>query len=247
MRMKPVLDLARFLDIATNPEPYAIFESSSAGFQVWCTPQDHPLGWEGVQMIAGTFSKPCEYLGSVHWKWESEQIVALEIESSAYALAEQKPDEFCNLNEIPLGDKRRTIFNRGADIAWLQEKVTWLFEEAGIPLLPFDYEPAPLPQSEPFLLAHYVTDVDDYVVIVAPGIDPEEFCQPGYELADTIEVWEADDFPANVPLCPEYGDAEGDIEPDEGPLVEQFENASRLGEDGWLEADYEDRTSTFED
>ncbi len=36
-----------------------------------------------------------------------------------------------------------------------------------------------------------------------------------------------------------------DIEPDEGPLTEQYENAERLGDDNWLEAAYEDRVSGF--
>ena len=35
-------------------------------------------------------------------------------------------------------------------------------------------------------------------------------------------------------------------EDDEGPLVEQHENASRLGDDDWLESAYEDRISGFE-
>jgi hypothetical protein len=51
MRLKPVLDLARQLDIANNPEPIAIFEAGSAGFQVWCIPQDHPKGWDGIHMV----------------------------------------------------------------------------------------------------------------------------------------------------------------------------------------------------
>ena len=72
LRMKPVLDLARKLDIATNPDQEALFEAGSAGFQVWCTPEDHPAGWEGVPMISGTFSKPCEYVGGAHWKWGGE-------------------------------------------------------------------------------------------------------------------------------------------------------------------------------
>jgi len=75
--MKPVLDLARKLDIATNPDPCAIFEAGNGGFQVWCTGYDHPQGWNGIQMNSGAFSKPCEYVGSVIWKWDDDQIVAL--------------------------------------------------------------------------------------------------------------------------------------------------------------------------
>ncbi len=248
MRLKPVLDLARQLDIATNPGPNAIFEAGSAGFQVWCTPGDHPKSWEDIQMIPGTFSKPCEYIGSAHWKWEQETIVALEIETSAYALSDQKPDAYCDWHEIPRGEKRRTIFNRDNDIEWLKEKITWLFEQAGVPLPPFEYEQAPLSQLGPYILAHYIaSDGDDYVVIVSPDIDPQEFCRPGYELTDTIEVWELGDFPADVPLIPASGFPELDMEPDEGPLVEQFENASRIGDDDWLEEAYEDRTGLAEE
>ena len=112
LRLKPVLDLARKLDIATNPEAKAIFEAGNGGFQVWCTPYDHPQGWNGITMHPGEFSKPCEYVGSAHWKWEDERIVALEIETSAYALADQKPGEYCNLKQIPKAFHRLTIFNR---------------------------------------------------------------------------------------------------------------------------------------
>jgi hypothetical protein len=247
--MRPVLNLARHFDIAINPEPEAVFEAGSAGFQVWCTPADHPKGWEGIEMIPGTFSKPCEYVGSVHWKWESEQIVALEIDTAAYALADQKADMYCDLNDIPRGERRRTIFNRDDDIEWLKGKIAWLFEQAGLPLLPFEYEQAPLSQLGPYMLAHFIaSDGDEYVVLISPNLDPQEFCQPGYELADTIEVWEASEFPADVTLRPELGDFDdSDIEPDEGPLVEQYENASRLGDDSWLEAAYEDSISGWDE
>lgn len=142
-RMKPVLDLARQLDIVTNPHPGAIFEAGSGGLQVWCTSQDHPQGWKGISMIPGAFSKPCEYVGSVHWRWDDDKIVALAIETTAYALAEQKPDEFCNLKEISQGFNRHMIFHRAADIDWLKEKVTWLFKTAGVPLPPFEHEQEP--------------------------------------------------------------------------------------------------------
>jgi hypothetical protein len=125
-RMQPVLDLARKLDIATNPAPTAIFEAGNAGFQVWCTPNDHPEGWDDIQMNAGAFSKPCEYVGSVHWKWEGEQIVALEISTTAYDLADHKPGEY----------NRQAIANREADIEWLVDKIVWLFEKAGVVMPP---------------------------------------------------------------------------------------------------------------
>lgn len=246
-KMKPVLDLARKLDIATNPHSAAIFEAGSGGFQVWCIPQDHPKGWDGIVMNPGAFSKPCEYVGSVHWKWEEDIIVGLEIETSAYALAEQKPDEFCNLTDIPRDFQRRTIFNRDADIEWLKEKITWLFGEAGVSVPPFEYKQAALSETGPYILAHYISDSDEYVVIVSPELDPQEFCKPGYEVAHTLEIWKAGDFPADVILRPDHEYQEAEIEPDEGPLVEQYENASRLGDDGWLEAAMEDSISGWDE
>ena len=245
--MKPVLDLAHKLDIATNPHHAAIFEAGSGGFQVWCTLQDHPKGWNDIVMNSGAFSKPCEYVGSVHWKWEAETIVGLEIETSAFALADQKPDEYGQMLNLVLDDHRRTIFNRDADIEWLKEKVTWLFEQAGVPLPPFHYKQAALSEIGPYILAHYISETDEYVVIVSPELDPEEFCKPGYEVVHTLEIWKAGDFPADVILRPDHEYQEMDTEPDEGPLVEQYENASRLGDDGWLEAALEDRISGWDE
>lgn len=242
-KMEPVLALARKLDIATNPHPAAIFEAGSGGFQVWCTPIDYHQGWNDIVMQAGSFSKPCEYVGSVNWKWEGDRIVGLEIETSAYALADQKPEEFCNLTDIPHGFKRRTIFNRDADIEWLKEKIAWLFAEAGAPLLPFEYKQAALSEMGPYLLAHYTSETEEYVVIVSPQLDPEKFCRPGYALAHTLAIWKAGDFPADVILRPEYGLQEAEVEPEENPLVGRHENAFRPSEESWLEAAYDDSVS----
>ena len=246
-RMKAVLDLAQLLDIASNPHPAAIFEAGNGGFQIWCTLQEKPKGWDGIEMNPGAFSKPCEYVGSAVWMWEDEKIVAIQIETSAYALADQKSDEYCNLTDIPEGFNRRTIFNRDDDIAWLKEKIVWLFAEAGVPILPFAYEQAALSDIGPYLLVHYASEEGEYVVIVSPGLDPQEFCKPGYEVVNTMELWNAGDFPADVILSPEDDFYEPDTEPDEGPFTEQYENASRLHDDDWLEAGWEDHISGWEE
>ena len=240
-RMKPVLDLARSLDIATNPYPSAIFEAGNGGFTVWCTPRDHPQGWKGISMVRGAFAKPCEYVGSVLWRWDEDRIVGLHLETSAHALADQKPDEYCNLKEIPAGINRQSILNRSEDIEWLKEKVTWLFQTAGVSLPPFEHAEAP--KSAHYVLAHFEAANDQYVVIVSPENDPKTFCRPGYRLAMTLEIGNARDFPTNVILRPDNDSFEAEIEPDEGPLVEQYENAARVGDDSWLEAAYEDQIS----
>jgi len=242
-RMKPVLDLAHQLDIATNPETSAIFEAGSGGFQVWATPFDQPQGWNDITMHSGAFSKPCEYVGSVHWKWKAETIVGLEIETTAYALAEQQPHEYSQTTASHLNDKRQSIFNRSEDLKWLKEKVAWLFAEADVPILPLEYEHTTYPAKAEYALAHYTSDEDEYVVIVSPKRIPEEFCRDGYIVAQVEDIDNVGDFPINVILRPDYEIHELDTEPDEGPLVEQFENASRLGDDGWLEAAYEDHIS----
>lgn len=114
-RMKPVLDLARRLDIAANPEPEAIFEAGTAGFQLWATPADHPKGWDGMVMTAGAFSKPCEYVASVGWGWEGETITHLLLSTDAYALGRNKHTH-----------------NRPADLAWAKRKIRWLFKQSGV-------------------------------------------------------------------------------------------------------------------
>lgn len=242
-RIKSVLDLAHQLDITTNPHPSAIFKTGNGGFQVWCTPQDHPQGWNGITMIPGSFSKPCELVGSVYWRWDDDQIVALTIEMTAYALAEQKPDEYCNLKEILQGSNHRTIFNRDADIDWLKEKVTWLFETAGVPLPPLEYEQTSLSNLQPYLLAYYAATDDEYVVIVSPSSDPKRFCRVGYQLVCTLEIGNATDFPTNVILRPDCEHPETMIEHKPVPVIGQPQLFSRVQEDAWLEAAFEDRVS----
>lgn len=242
-RISPVLDLARRLDIATNPHPSAIFEAGSGGFQVWCTPQDHPRGWDGIVMIPGAFSKACEHVGSVLWKWDDDKIIGLQIETTAYALAEQMPDEYCNQKENPKGSNYRTIFNRVADIAWLKEKVTWLFETSGVPLLPFEYDQTSLPGARPYLLALYQAANDEYVVIVSPASDPRKFCRAGYQLVGRLEIGDAADFPVNVILRPNRDYLEAMIEEKPGPVIARSKSIGYTQEDAWLEAAFEDRVS----
>ena len=117
-RLRPVLDLARRLDIATNPAPEAIFEAGTAGFQLWCTPNNHPKGWDGILMTAGAFSKPCEYVASVSWGWEDETITHLLLSTDAYALGRNKRNH-----------------NRPVDLAWAKRKIRWLFKNAGVSCL----------------------------------------------------------------------------------------------------------------
>ena len=125
LRMRPVLALAGTFDIASNPDPQAIFEAGTAGFQIWCTSIDHPRGWEGLVMVAGAFSKPCEYVASVNWVWEGEKITHLQISTDSYALR----DSDHRKGKAKLYHEYR---NCPEDIAWATEKVKWLFGQAGV-------------------------------------------------------------------------------------------------------------------
>ena len=129
-RMKPVLDLARKLDIATNPDSEAIFEVGSGGFQIWCTPDDHPEGWDDVPMTQGAFSKPCSYAASVCWGWEGERITHLSLSTDAYDLSDHKG----------VGRHANVYHNRPEDVAWAEEKIRWLFDHASVPILPIVIE-----------------------------------------------------------------------------------------------------------
>jgi hypothetical protein len=109
------LEKVRKFDIASHPAPNAIFEALPAGFNIWCTSDDHPLGWENLPMIAGAFSKPCEYVATATWGWEDDQITHIALETDAYALSDRERMTRYN----------RTYHNRPEDIAWATAKITW--------------------------------------------------------------------------------------------------------------------------
>ena len=137
-RMKPVLEAARSLDIATNPASEAIFEAGSAGFQIWCTPTEHPEGWEAVAptMFPGAFAKACEFVASVHWHWDDETIVGLNLSTAAYALADRLPERYTNSETRKVLLDKESIFNRPEDIAWARKHIHRLFKLANVPMPP---------------------------------------------------------------------------------------------------------------
>ena len=97
------------------------------------------------------------------------------------------------------------------------------------------------------MLAYYTAPGDEYVVIVSPESNLEMFRREGYQLVNTLEIGNAMDFPEDTVLRPDQNFYEGEVEPDEGPLVEQYENSTRLHDDDWLEASLEDRISGWEE
>jgi hypothetical protein len=137
-RMLPVLAAARRLDIATNPSPEALFEVGSAGFQIWCTPTEHPEGWEAVAatMFPGAFAKACEFVASVHWHWDDEAIVGLNLATAAYALADRLPEQYTASETRRDLAGKVSIFNRPAELVWARQHLHRLFRLAGVPQPP---------------------------------------------------------------------------------------------------------------
>lgn len=137
----PVLEMARKFDIAKNPDPDAIFECGSAGFQIWVTKDHHPDdpgGWNKIadKFTTVAFSKPCAYIASVCWRWGEGRmyenlIVSLELTTTAYELNRRLPSEF----------SKSQIGNRLPDIEFAMERTRWLFQQAGVPILPFYIDP----------------------------------------------------------------------------------------------------------
>jgi len=136
-KMKPVLDLASKLDVATNIDLDAIFDPLHSGFNIWCTPENNPGGvWNKINMISGAFCKPCSFLGIAQWKWAEgkPEILGVELTTSAYDLADQRGSEFNTNKRFVPSSKRQSIFNRKDDIEWCKRKINDLFEKAGMPI-----------------------------------------------------------------------------------------------------------------
>jgi hypothetical protein len=127
-RLAPILAKARQLNIATNPAPEALFKALTAGFNLWCTPENHPQGWDGIPLIAGAFAKPCGFVGTATWKWDDDRIVAISLGTDAYDLADHRPETFA----CKTGKDWIRIHNRPEDRLWAEEKVRWLFDQAGV-------------------------------------------------------------------------------------------------------------------
>ncbi len=135
-QIQQVVRTASLLDIANNPAPEAIFDPLSLGFNIWCTPDDHPGGdWLKVvrYMDRGVFTKPCAFAATVFVKWddEVENIIAMSLSTDAYALSDHLPALY--ISSARKHDSRRSIHNRPDDIAWARKKTAWIFAQAGVP------------------------------------------------------------------------------------------------------------------
>jgi len=70
--------------------------------------------------------------GTATWKWDDDRIVAVSLGTDAHDLADQHPEIFART----AGKDWISIHNRQEDCLWAEEKVRWLFEQAGSPCPP---------------------------------------------------------------------------------------------------------------
>lgn len=136
-KMRPVLDWAAHYDITKSSDPKALYEPLHSGFNLWCTPRDHPddTGWSEIAptMIKGAFMQPCEFVGTLSWGWEDVQgengktehkISYLELDTDAIAVRELDSFRFPKCK------------NRPCDVTWATAKIEFLFRLANVEMPP---------------------------------------------------------------------------------------------------------------
>lgn len=134
-----VLRKARELDIS-KPDPQAIYDAGSGGFQIWCTPQNNPGGeWTEIRMTAGAFAKPAEFVASVLWKWEGKQVSGLVLTTSAYTLRDRFPNHFVDpADDMFYASSKESIHNRAPDLTWAGQQIEHPFALAAVPCPPIE-------------------------------------------------------------------------------------------------------------
>lgn len=103
MRMKPVIDQVRRLS-AFSSDPAGLYEFISAGFNLYCTPDDHPDGEHDFAQDKGQ-GKPISLVARVNWRFTDETITGLDIRmenlgESAWAI--RKIRELFEMTTVPI-------------------------------------------------------------------------------------------------------------------------------------------------
>lgn len=143
-QLSQMIEVVRSFDIVNNPAPEAIFDPLIQGFNIWCTPDDHPGGdWSKIiqHMIAAAYTKPCEYVACVFAKWNDEvsDITHFSLSTDAYALQDHLPTEYTSYKRM-IAKGYKSICNRPDDIAWAIEKARWVFTRARLSCPPIIVE-----------------------------------------------------------------------------------------------------------
>jgi hypothetical protein len=128
-RLRPVMQIARRLDVYNNPGSQACYIPGQSGFQIAATPDDHPAGWERVKITAPTIGqcRPYALVAVVEFEMRDDEITHLLLTTAAEALRE--------LDQRYLIQRDAGAYvNRPADLLWARQKTNWLFHVAGVPM-----------------------------------------------------------------------------------------------------------------
>lgn len=129
VRLRPVMQIARRLDVYNNPGSQACYIPGQSGFQIAATPDDHPAGWERVKITAPTTGqcRPYTLVAVVEFEMRDDEITHLLLTTAAEALRE--------LDQRYLIQRDAGAYvNRPADLLWARQKTNWLFHVAGVPM-----------------------------------------------------------------------------------------------------------------
>jgi hypothetical protein len=62
-----------------------LFESGAGSVQIWCSPEDKPLGWDRP-ITRGAFPEPRELVGALSWDWTGDDEAELTVQAYPYEL-----------------------------------------------------------------------------------------------------------------------------------------------------------------
>ena len=129
VRLRPVMQIARRLDVYNNPGGQACYIPGQNGFQIAATPDDHPAGWDRVKITAPSPGQCRAYalVAVVEFGLRGDEITHLLLTTAAEALRD--------LDQRNLIQRDASCYlNRPADLLWARQKTTWLFHVAGVPM-----------------------------------------------------------------------------------------------------------------
>jgi hypothetical protein len=112
-----MLRLARHLDVGRG----GLHDARSGCINLWVSPEDHPRSWDHVEMTAGAFPEPREYLGGIMAELTGDLSEAiLTLECTPY---ERAPSRHLGAYPPPEEDEWEWIARKANELVELAERV----------------------------------------------------------------------------------------------------------------------------
>ncbi|MFQ6027528.1 MAG: hypothetical protein ACE5Q6_08555 [Dehalococcoidia bacterium] len=113
---RQMLRIAHILDVGRG----GLYDARSGCINLWVSPDDHPPCWDGVDMTAGVFREPREYLGGIMAKLtEDLREAVLTLEVTPYErMPKRQPGRFPE----PLEDEWEWVTRKANDLLELAER-----------------------------------------------------------------------------------------------------------------------------